>query len=89
MTGRRIRRFPQYTTAELELIRAEPTDNLSPGKLDAIAAEIAARRDAPGRAAYESDLAARPTYHDGTPRRTWQQLTEFCRQTWLPSRDPN
>lgn len=36
----------------------------------------------PGRAEYESDLARRPVYHDGTPRKTWAQLGDLERSTW-------
>lgn len=35
-----------------------------------------------GRAAYESDVAARPTYQDGTPRKTWDQLDNVARYSW-------
>jgi hypothetical protein len=36
----------------------------------------------PGRVAYESDVRAEPTYHDGTPRRTWEQLSDVARWSW-------
>lgn len=39
--------------------------------------EAEARRD------YERDVAARPLYHDGTPRRPWHQLCDLARQSWL------
>lgn len=35
-----------------------------------------------GRAAYEADVLARPTYPDGGPRKTWSELSEPVRQTW-------
>lgn len=35
-----------------------------------------------GQQAYEQDLAARPRYHDGTPRRTWAQLDDIARWSW-------
>lgn len=39
--------------------------------------------DAPSaQEAYEIDLMFRPNYHDGTPRKTWDQLGELERSTW-------
>lgn len=35
-----------------------------------------------GRAAYEASCAAVPNYHDGTPRKTWQQLGQVERWSW-------
>lgn len=35
-----------------------------------------------GQAGYEADLAKRPAYHDGTPRKPWAQLGELERSTW-------
>lgn len=35
-----------------------------------------------GQIAYEADVAESPRYHDGEPRRTWQQLTSAVRQGW-------
>lgn len=35
-----------------------------------------------GRAAYEADVAKRPTYHDGSPRKTWDQLGDVERWSW-------
>lgn len=35
-----------------------------------------------GKTEYEADVAKRPTYHDGTPRKTWEQLLEIARSTW-------
>lgn len=32
--------------------------------------------------AYELDCSFRPTYHDGTPRKTWEQLGDLERSTW-------
>lgn len=31
---------------------------------------------------YEADVARRPTYHDGTPRKTWDRLGPLERSTW-------
>lgn len=31
---------------------------------------------------YEEDCRQFPTYHDGTPRKTWEQLGELERSTW-------
>ena len=42
----------------------------------------------PGQRAYESDVAERPVYHDGTPRRTWEQLHPVARWSWERSPHP-
>lgn len=36
----------------------------------------------PGQLAYEANVAASPTYHDGTPRRAWADLTDAIRDNW-------
>ena len=36
----------------------------------------------PGQLDYESDVQQKPLYHDGTPRKTWEQLEELVRWTW-------
>ncbi len=36
----------------------------------------------PGRIAYEADIRAQPLYHDGTPRRTWNQLPDYAQWSW-------
>lgn len=35
-----------------------------------------------GKAAYDADIASRPTYHDGTPRKPWEDLCLVARQSW-------
>jgi len=35
-----------------------------------------------GQAAYETDIAARPTYDDGSVRKTWEHLGEIERLSW-------
>ena len=35
-----------------------------------------------GRLAYEADCLAIPTYHDGAPRKSWDQLDETARWSW-------
>jgi hypothetical protein len=40
-----------------------------------------------GRAAYEADVRSRPTYHDGTPRKSWDRLGEIERWSWNRSVD--
>lgn len=35
-----------------------------------------------GKAAYDADIASRPTYHDGTPRKPWEDLCPVARQSW-------
>ena len=48
-----------------------------------IAAELVIRRGPlVGREAYEASLAACPTYGDGKPRRTWDQLDRVTRLSW-------
>lgn len=43
--------------------------------------------DNAGRRDYEADVRRRPTYDDGTPRKTWEQLGELERWTWrMPRR---
>lgn len=39
-----------------------------------------------GREAYEADLQKRPTYPDGSPRKSWEQLDDLARWSW--SREP-
>lgn len=36
----------------------------------------------PGELAYEADVAARPLYPDGLPRRAWHQLHDAVRWSW-------
>lgn len=36
----------------------------------------------PGQVAYEAELAVKPSYHDGTLRRTWAQLSAIARWSW-------
>jgi hypothetical protein len=31
---------------------------------------------------YEADVAKRPLYHDGKPRKTWGQLSDIARWSW-------
>lgn len=40
------------------------------------------------REAYEEDVRRRPTYHDGTPRRTWDELPETARWSWKRNPTP-
>ena len=35
-----------------------------------------------GREAYEADCAAHPTYHNGTPRPTWDELPPQVQHKW-------
>lgn len=43
----------------------------------------------PGQQAYEADVKRRPRYHDGTPRKTWAQLSDIAHDSWerVPSAD--
>ena len=36
----------------------------------------------PGQIAYEEDMRCEPHYHDGKPRLTWGDLSEFVQWTW-------
>lgn len=31
---------------------------------------------------YEADVSRKPTYHDGTPRKTWSELSAIARWSW-------
>lgn len=35
-----------------------------------------------GQEAYEASLATSPAYHDGTPRPTWEKLSEIAKWSW-------
>jgi len=35
-----------------------------------------------GRADYEDDVTLTPRYHDGSPRKTWEELSEIARWSW-------
>lgn len=35
-----------------------------------------------GQQAYEADLQRQPLYHDGTPRKSWDQLSDIARWSW-------
>lgn len=35
-----------------------------------------------GQLDYEKDVAQRPLYHDKTPRKTWDQLSEAAKYSW-------
>ena len=37
---------------------------------------------AAGRLAYEEDCRRHPRYHDGSPRRAWDDLSEHARWSW-------
>ena len=36
----------------------------------------------PGQLAYEADVRACPAYHDGTPRSSWEGLSDIARWSW-------
>lgn len=36
----------------------------------------------PGRLDYEADIRRRPNYHDGMPRKTWDQLGPVEQWSW-------
>lgn len=35
-----------------------------------------------GQIAYEQDVSNQPTYHDGSARKTWQELGEIEKYSW-------
>lgn len=35
-----------------------------------------------GQELYEADVAVRPTYHDGTPRKQWSELGKIEQWSW-------
>lgn len=35
-----------------------------------------------GQLAYERDVKRTPRYHDGAPRKAWEQLTKVARDSW-------
>jgi hypothetical protein len=39
-----------------------------------------------GEQAYEEDVRRSPLYHDGSPRKAWDQLSEAAQWNW--NRDP-
>lgn len=45
-------------------------------------AEIRANPHLRGQRAYEASVAAAPLYHDGTPRKRWDQLSDLERWSW-------
>lgn len=42
----------------------------------------------PGQYLYEADVAADPFYHDGTPRKSWDQLTGPMQWSWEQAAAP-
>lgn len=36
----------------------------------------------PGQIAYQEDVRRRPTYGDGTPRKSWEELCDVARWSW-------
>ncbi len=42
----------------------------------------------PGQIAYEADITRHPSYHDGTPRRTWENLSEVIQSSWEKNPTP-
>jgi len=39
-------------------------------------------KDAAARLAYAADVRDLPTYHDGTPRKRWEDLSPLARWSW-------
>ena len=40
------------------------------------------KNTAAGQIAYEADIQAMPTYHDGSPRKIWAELSEIAQWSW-------
>ena len=43
---------------------------------------LAERDKTPGQIAYEEDVRRHPFYHDGTSRKSWNELGEIEQLTW-------
>jgi hypothetical protein len=41
-----------------------------------------------GQIAYEKDVNDCPLYHNGTPRRNWDDLPEWAKESWEKSERP-
>jgi hypothetical protein len=41
-----------------------------------------------GQQAYETDVKGHPNYHDGLPRRTWQQIGKAAQASWNQNPTP-
>lgn len=39
------------------------------------------------RTNYEDDVRKRPLYHDGSPRKTWDQLSWYVQESWKVGAD--
>lgn len=53
-----------------------------------MADRIATNRERAGRAAYEADVAKTPRYHDGALRRSWDELDDLARASWIKNPTP-
>ena len=42
----------------------------------------------PGQIAYEQDVEQRPLYHDGRPRRPWEELCAAAKSSWERNPSP-
>lgn len=51
-------------------------------------ATSASRCKAPGQVDYEADLKRRPNYHDGSPRKSWDELDDIARWSWEKGAHP-
>ena len=41
-----------------------------------------------GKQAYEEDVRRKPNYHDGSPRKRWDQLAPEVQNTWNKNPTP-
>lgn len=48
----------------------------------------ATARPMTGREAYEEDVRRRPTYDNGAPRRSWDQLDDIAQLSWTRNPTP-
>lgn len=51
-------------------------------ELSEVYPDMASPPKTPGQIAYETELRAKPLYHDGTARKTWNRLDNLSRRSW-------
>lgn len=68
-----------------ESVEAVALENAHRKNLAAWSRELVAtsQRNWQGFMAYTEDCRRQPTYHDGTPRKSWAQLGELERESWI------
>ena len=56
--------------------------------MDSWSESVLAKDSMTAEQAYREDLARRPNYDDGSPRKSWQELGEVERSTWVKNPTP-